>query len=60
MVKSPDTEAITPRMFDNIKDYVNNMEAALYDEAQFANKEYRNYIDMESFAKFWIPTSRHV
>lgn len=54
MVKSPDTEAITPRMFDNIKDYVNNMEAALYDEAQFANKEYRNYIDMESFAKFWI------
>ena len=53
MFKDPD-EDITDEQFEFVKNYVNNLEAALYDDERFAAGEYRNYIDVESFVDWWL------
>lgn len=37
-----------------MQEYVNSFEEALYDDTRFAAREYRNYIDSDSFADWWL------
>ena len=52
MFKDPDE--VNDAQFNFIKDYVSNLEDALYDDSRFASGEYMDYIDSESFADWWI------
>lgn len=52
MFKDPDE--VTTEQFDYMKQYVNNMESALNDEDRFAKREFAEYMDLESFADWWI------
>ena len=52
MFKDPDE--VNADQFSFIQDYVNNFENALYDNARFAEREYIEYIDIQSFADWWI------
>ena len=52
MFKDPDE--VNDAQFNFIKDYVSNLENALYDDSRFASGEYMDYIDSESFADWWI------
>lgn len=52
MFKDPDE--VNEQQFGYICNYVNEFEKALYDETSFASGEYREYIDMESFADWWL------
>ena len=52
MFKDPDE--VNADQFSFIQDYVNNFENALYDNARFAEREYVEYIDIQSFADWWI------
>ena len=47
MFKDPDE--VDSQQFAYIRNYVNNLEDALYDNARFAAGEYRDYIDVDSF-----------
>lgn len=53
MFKDPDEP--TPEQFDYVKNYYNTAEAVLYSD-YFLDSEtgYRNYIDVESFIKYYI------
>lgn len=53
MFKDPD-EDITDAQFEFVQNYVNTLEAALYDDERFAAGEYRNYMDVESFVDWWL------
>lgn len=53
MFKDPD-EDITDAQFEFVKNYVNTLEEALYDDKRFAAGEYRNYMDVESFVDWWL------
>lgn len=53
MFKDPD-EDISDEHFKFIQDYVNNLEASLYDEERFAAVEYSDYIDVDSFVDWWL------
>ena len=53
MFKDPD-EDISDEHFKFIQDYVNNLEASLYDEERFAAAEYNDYIDVDSFVDWWL------
>lgn len=53
MFKDPD-EDITDEQFEFVQNYVNTLEAALYDDERFAAGEYRNYMDVESFVDWWL------
>jgi hypothetical protein len=54
-IKSPDDEDIVSQQSDYIKDFFNQMEAAVY-AANFDDEEngYRKYLDLESFLKHFI------
>ena len=52
MFKDPDE--VDSQQFAYIRNYVNNLEDALYDNARFAAGEYRDYIDVDSFVDWWI------
>ena len=52
MFKDPDE--VNDAQFNFIKEYVSNLENALYDDSRFASGEYMDYIDSESFADWWI------
>lgn len=54
MLKSPDEATLSTRQLDYIRNYVNSMEAAMGDSLRFAAGEHRRFIDMESFAKYWL------
>lgn len=54
MLKSPEEDALTPKQFDYIRDYVAEMEDALYDEERFSRGDFTEYLDMESFANYLI------
>lgn len=53
MFKDPD-EDISDEHFKFVQDYVNNLEASLYDEERFAAVEYSDYIDVDSFVDWWL------
>lgn len=52
MFKDPDV--VNQAQFDWAVNYVNEMEDALYDETKHANREFANYMDLESFVDYWI------
>ena len=52
MFKDPDE--VSAEQFSFMQDYVNNFENSLYDNARFAKREYVEYIDLQSFADWWI------
>lgn len=52
MFKDPDE--VSTQQFEFLKNYVDNLEYALYDDARFASGEYLDYIDLDSFADWWI------
>ena len=49
-----DPDEVTEADVASMQEYVNNFEAALYDDTRFAAREYRNYIDSDSFADWWL------
>ncbi len=52
MFKDPDE--VNDAQFEFIRNYVTELEDALYDDQRFAAGEYMDYIDVESFADWWI------
>lgn len=52
MFKDPDE--VNDAQFEFMKNYISELEYALYDDQRFAEGEYLNYIDVESFADWWI------
>lgn len=52
MFKDPDE--VNQAQFEFMKNYVSGLEAALYDDERFAAGEYMDYIDLDSFADWWI------
>ena len=52
MFKDPDD--VNGSQFKFIMDYVNDMEASLYDDARFEAGEYMEYIDLDSFVDWWL------
>lgn len=53
MFKTPDEE-LNEHQFIYMQNYINEMENALYDSARFARHEYQKYMDIESYAQWWI------
>lgn len=52
MFKDPDE--VNESQFEFIKNYVSELEHALYDNDRFAAGDYMDYIDLDSFADWWI------
>lgn len=52
MFKDPDE--VSADQFAFIRDYVDNLEQSLYDDARFSTGEYMEYIDIESFVDWWL------
>lgn len=52
MFKDPDE--VNYAQFSFLQDYVNNMEASLYDNTRFGNREYTQYLDVDSFIDWWF------
>lgn len=52
MFKDPDE--VTDDQFEFMRNYVSELENALYDDTRFASGEYMDFIDLESFADWWI------
>lgn len=52
MFKDPDE--VNEFQFNWIQNYVNEMENALYDATKFANREFADYMDLESFVDWWF------
>ena len=52
MFKDPDE--VNDAQFAFIRDYVDNFETSLYDDARFEAGEYMEYIDVESFVDWWL------
>jgi hypothetical protein len=52
MFKDPDE--VNDAQFEFIRKYVTELEDALYDDQRFAAGEYMDFIDIESFADWWI------
>ena len=52
MFKDPDD--VNSAQLTYMKNYVNAMEDALYDDAKFAAREFTNYMDLESFVDWWF------
>lgn len=51
---TPDFETLTDKMFDYMERYVNHVEQLLADDRALQNGSYRQYIDLQSFADWWI------
>lgn len=52
MFRNPDD--VNTAQYQYMKDYVNSMEHALYDDDQFRARKFAEYMDLESFADYWI------
>ena len=52
MFKDPDE--INSAQFSFLQNYVNTLEYALYDNTKFANREYTQYLDVDSFIDWWL------
>lgn len=49
-----DPDEVDDVQFNFMKDYINEMEDALYDEARFAARDFENYMDLQSFVDFYF------
>lgn len=54
MIKDPDDDEIVPAQFDWIQNYINEMEAAMHDDARFAKGEYMDYLDIDTYIDMWF------
>ena len=54
MFKEPDEEALNVQQFDYMKNYINTLENALYDDLLFSTRKYEDYLDMDSFIDWWL------
>ncbi len=52
MFKDPDE--VNTAQFNYVQNYVNAMEDALYSTTKFKNREFVNYMDLESFVDWWF------
>lgn len=52
MFKDPDE--VNSAQFSFIQNYVNNMEASIYDNTRFASREYTQYLDIDTFIDWWL------
>lgn len=52
MFKDPDE--VNPAQFAYLEDYINKMESRLKDDTFFNAGEYKEYLDLKSFADYWI------
>ena len=52
MFKDPDE--VNDSQFAFMQNFIDNMEGALYDPTRFKTREYAQYLDIESFADWWI------
>lgn len=54
MFKEPDEEALNTQQFEYMKNYINTLETALYDDNLYATRAYENYLDVNSFIDWWL------
>ena len=54
MIKDPDDDDILPVQFNWIQNYINEMEAAMKDDARFARQEYAEYLDIDTYIDMWF------
>ena len=52
MFKDPDE--VNESQFAFMQDFINNLEGALYEKTRFNTGEHMQYLDIESFADWWI------
>lgn len=52
MFKDPDV--VNEAQFNWVQNYVNEMEDALYDATKFANREFADYMNLESYVDWWF------
>lgn len=52
MFKDPDE--VNDAQFAFMRDFIDNLEGALYDKSRFAAREYADYLDIDSFVDWWI------
>lgn len=54
MFKSPDEDVLQPIQMDYFRSYIDSLEVKLYADNWLDRGQYRNYLDMKSFADYWI------
>ena len=54
MVKFPDDDEMDDTQFAYIKDYINGLEASLKSDSKFKQRDYRNWLDTDSFIAAWM------
>lgn len=54
MFKEPDEEQLSIQQLEYMKNYVNALEYALYDDEMFAAGKYSDYIDVDSYIDWWF------
>lgn len=52
MFKDPDE--VNDAQFAFMRDFIDNLEGAMYDKSRFAAREYADYLDVDSFVDWWI------
>ena len=52
MFKDPDE--VNDSQFAFFRDYINNLEDALYTSSRFSTREYAQYLDVDSFVDWWL------
>ena len=54
MVKNPDSDDIQKEQLAYIRNYINAAEWSLYDDDKYANKEYYNFFDIDSWIDYYF------
>lgn len=49
-----DPDEVTPEQQSFVEQYVAEMEDALYDSVRFSHRDFARYMDLESFADYWL------
>lgn len=54
MFKEPDEDVLQPAQLSWFENYINEMETKLYADDWLTNREYADYMDLESFVDWWF------
>ena len=49
-----DPDEVNPEQFAYVQHFVNEMEDALYDDSRFAKRDFDKYLNLETFADWWL------
>ena len=49
-----DPDEVNPEQFAYVQHFVNEMEDALYDDSRFAKRDFDQYLNLETFADWWL------